>query len=135
MATQPVVGSPNRARWMRGAVGYLVGCFVGGLAGWLIDSALTDSPYSGVRIGVFLGGLGGALLGGGVGWLPSAVILLMVVCAAAGAVAGILVWNPDPNSFVSLVPSGIGAMAGAFLGLALGAVLIRARHRAPAPPA
>jgi hypothetical protein len=142
VATQPPAGSPNptpaaadlRARWLRGAGGYVVGSFAGGLLGWLIDSALTDSPYSGVRIGVFLGGLGGALIGGGAGWLAAAVVLSMVVCAAAGAVVGVLLWNPDPNSFAGLVPSGIGAMVGAFLGLALGAALVRARHKAPTRP-
>jgi hypothetical protein len=60
---------------------------------------------------------------------------LMVACAAAGAVVGVLLWMPDPNSFAGLFPAAICGMAGAFLGLVLGAALVRARHKAPAPPA
>jgi hypothetical protein len=142
VALKPLAGSPNptptpaqaRARWLRGAAGYLVGCFAGGLIGWLIDSAITNDPYAGVRIGLFLGGFGGALIGGGAGWLGITLMLSMVGCAVAGAVVGILLWMPDPNSFAGLIPATICSIAGAFLGLVLGAVLLRARHQARSRP-
>lgn len=134
MDTQPSAGSPNptptpaqaRARWMRGAFGYLIGCFAGGLIGWLIDSAITNDPYAGVRIGIFLGGFGGALTGAGVGWPGFVLMGSTVVCSAAGAVAPLVFWKPDPGSFAGFIPTAVGGMAGAFLGLALGAVLLRA---------
>ena len=62
-------------------------------------------------------------------------MLSMVVCSAAGAVAALVLWKPDPGSFVGILPTVLGGMAGAFLGLALGAVLLRGRHKASAPPA
>lgn len=131
MATQPAAGT----RVMRGVVGYLVGTVAGGLTGWLIDRAITDDPYAGVRIGIFLGGLFGALIGSGAGWRGIVVMLSMVVCSAAGAVAALVVWKPDPGRFVGMLPTALGGMAGAVLGLALGAVLLRSRLKAPAPPA
>jgi hypothetical protein len=140
VATQPLAGSPNPSsaagtRVRRGLIGYLVGSFAGGLIGWLIDSAITNDPYAGIRIGIFLGGLSGALIGSGAGWPGIALMLSMVVCSAAGAVAALLIWKPDPGSFVGIFPTALGGMAGAFLGLALGAVLVRGRSKAPAPPA
>ena len=140
MDPQPSAGSPNptptltAARWKRAVIGYFIGSFSGGLIGWLIDSAITNDPYGGIRIGIFLGGLFGALIGAGVGWRGVAIMLSMVVCSAVGSIGVFLLWKPDPGSFVMLLPTAIGGMAGAFLGLALGAVLLRARQKAHSQP-
>ena len=143
MATQPSAGSPSPTpapapagtRMWRGLVGYLIGCTTGGLAGWLIDRAVTDDPYAGIRIGIFLGGLLGAVIGSGGGWPGVVLMLSMVVVSAAGAVAAFLLFKPDPSSFLMVLPIAIGGMVGAFLGLALGALLLHSLRKVPAPPA
>ena len=137
MATHPPTGAtPSpvdaRARWLRGVVGYAIGCVAGGVLGWGIDRALTADPYAGVRIGVFVGGLLGALIGGGTGWVGVGMMLCMVVCSAAGAVLGLAIWTPDPDSFLMFVPAGLGGMVGAFVGLVLAAAVLQSRRRAAA---
>ena len=122
------------ARPIRAGAGALVGCFLGGLIGWLIDSAITSSPYAGVRFGIFVGGLlGGVIIGGGSGWRGAVLVLCIVCCMTAGGFAGIALWNPDPNSFVMLIPAGIGVTVGLFVGLALAAVLVRVLFRPRRP--
>jgi hypothetical protein len=119
-----------RARASRAAVAALVGTYVGGLIGWLIDSAITSLPYAGVRFGALVGGLlGGMVIGAGTGW-RGAVLVLCIVCGmTAGGLAGIALWDPDPNSFAMFIPAGIGVIVGAIVGLGLAAVLLRALFR------
>lgn len=123
-----------RARSIRGGAGALVGCFLGGLIGWLIDSAITSSPYAGIRFGAFVGGLlGGTVVGIGTGWRGAVLVLSVVCCMTAGGFAGIALWNPDPSSFVMFIPAGIGVTVGMFVGIALAAVLYRALFRPRQP--
>jgi hypothetical protein len=107
-------------------VSALVGCSVGGLVGWLIDRAITDSPYAGIRIGAFLGGLlGGVVVGAGTGWRGAVFVLWMVGCMVAGGLAANALWKPDPASFTMFIPIGIGVAVGMVVGGALAVVLFR----------
>lgn len=56
-------------------------------------------------------------------------VMVMVLCSAGGSVLGLALWNPDPAE-VS-VPSFIGGILGAFIGLALGVALLRRRRTGP----
>src|SRR5947209_7190946 len=106
MTTEPPSETPQpnpppvsqRARLIRGALGYVIGYSAGGLIGWLIDRAFTSTPYVGVRIGAFVGGLCGVALGAGTGWRGVGIMLSMVICSAAGAGLGLALWYPGPNS-------------------------------------
>ena len=57
------------------------------------------------------------VIGGGTGWRGAVLVLCIVCCMTAGGFAGIALWNPDPNSFVMLIPAGIGVTVGLFVGL------------------
>jgi len=49
----------------------------------------------------------------------------MLVCSALGAIVPLLIWRPDPGSHLSFVPALIGGVAGAFIGLIVGVVVLR----------
>ena len=63
-------------------------------------------------------------------------VFSMVLFSAGGAGLALLLWNLDPNSFLMLIPVGIGGIGGAFVGLAIGIELFvnrPARHRQQVP--
>lgn len=124
----PATTDPG-SKLFRGIIGALLGWVVGGLLGWLIDRAITSDPYGGVRIGSFVGGMCGVAIGIGAGWRGIGFMLFIIVCSALGVAVSYAIWNPDPNSFADFVPSWIGGTVGAFIGLALGAVLLRSRRQ------
>lgn len=114
----------------------MIGSGAGGLIGWLIDGAITSTPYMGLRIGSFVGGLFGGVLGGGAGWKGVAMVFSMVLFSSGGAGLAFFLWNPDPNSLLMLIPAGIGGIVGAFVGLAIAIELFvnrPARHRQQVP--
>ena len=116
---------PASARTCGGVVaGVFIGLVFGSLTGHLIDAALTDEPYAGVRVGGFLGTLIGGQIGGGNGIVGVTIMVIMVVCSTVGALAPLLIWNPEPNSWLSFIPNFVGGIAGAFIGLfgALGVI-------------
>ena len=128
--------SPRTIKSHRYLLGFVIGSGAGGLIGWLIDGAMTSTPYMGVRIGTFVGGLVGGVLGGGAGWKGIAIVFSMVLFSAGGAGLALILWNPDPNSLLMLIPAGIGGIVGAFVGLAIAIEFFinrPARHRQKEP--
>lgn len=137
MATQglPDSATPEPARngsdvqWQRSLLGSIAGLGVGGLIGWLIDSALTAEPYAGIGIGLFLGGLLGSVGAGGARWKGIGMVLSMVIFSAAGTGVAIALRNFGPDNIPMFVPLAIGGIAGAFAGLILAAAVINRRQR------
>lgn len=113
-------------------VGVFIGLMLGSFIGHLIDASLTDKPYAGVRVGGFLGALIGGQIGGGNRIVGVTIMVMMVICSAIGALAPFLIWEPEPHSWLSLIPNFVGGVAGAFIGLfgALRVLGTRRAHRA-----
>ena len=103
--------------------------------GWLIDSALTSTPYAGVRIGVFVGGSFGGMIGGGTGWVGVEIMLSTLICSTGGVGVVLALWNPGSDDFVAFIPAGIGGIVGAFIGLVVGIKLPAFLHRSRQQPA
>jgi hypothetical protein len=104
---------------LRSAIG-AVGCgSIGAIAGALINAAITGDTWIGLRIGGLLGAVIGGQLAAGAGLFGVSLMTVIIVCSGVGAGLAAAIARPDPASMASMIPIGVGGVAGAFLGLGL----------------
>jgi hypothetical protein len=97
-----------------------IGCgSVGAIIGALLNVAINGDTYVGLRIGGLLGAVVGGQLAAGTGLFGLALMGVIIVCSGIGAGLAAAIARPDPASMVSMIPIGVGGVAGAFVGLGL----------------
>ena len=111
--------------YIRIAIGVVIGLVVGGAVGYFIDTLFSSDPYAGVRVGSFLGGIIGGQIAAGTGIWGIGVMMSGVVCSTVGVVVPLLIWKPDPDNSLAMLPMFIGGIAGAFIGLILGLLVFK----------
>ncbi len=114
---------------VRSAIG-AIGCgSVGALIGALINTAITGDTYIGLRIGGLLGAVTGGQLAAGTGLFGLSLMGVIIVCSSVGAGLAAAIARPDPASMASMLPIGVGGVAGAFVGLGVAVWLARRLKR------